>query len=123
MAHETVSSVLLNPLTNITSSFVAPPAFSTMLMPFDAQITLVDMSGNSGNGTIVLQTKVQNVLTGGIFVGLYSRDTKKLFMATTSDAGGTATFNNVSLEIDKFFAVSLVDSVYNGLVIDRLEGV
>lgn len=129
MAHELVTSVHLYEKTSTIArdggNYVgSPDGFGLIILPKD-HVTVMDTENNKylGNGSITLQTKVQNVLTGGIFVGLYSRVTKKLVRIGTSDVNGNIIFNNVLTEADSFFAVSLTDTVYNGLVIDRLEGV
>ena len=127
MAHLIVTSTVLyqpDGLSDPMGSTGAPDGLANMVLDYEGFIQLnTSIAQYLGNGSITLQTKVQNVLTGGLFVGLYSRESKKLVASTISDINGNAIFSNVSVDPDTFFAVSLVENVYNGLVIDRLEGV
>lgn len=77
----------------------------------------------SGSAHLIVATKVQHVLTSGMWAALYWRETHELVEAKRSDNQGLARFDSLVTDAESYYMVVLTDLEYKSLIFDKLTAV
>ena len=70
--------------------------------------------------SLTMYTKVLGVLTPGVPVALYLRQTKKLVEIKISDLNSKVVFDRLTEGSENYFAVAFTELDFNALVFDKL---
>lgn len=73
-----------------------------------------------GDKSLVVDTKVLGVLTGGIQVYVYLRSNGALVASKHSNGVGHIVFEDLAGDTDQYFVVGITDLAYNGRIFDKV---